>query len=515
MLRALVCLFCLMVWQPVAGQTAEPAQPPVEAYLEFMLARRLEGQGNSAGALEALKRARALDPTSAEIMAETAGLYARQNRGAEAMQAAEQALGLDPANLEAHRILGLVFSAWSEAGAPSGVTLTPPEIRERAIGHLSRVIDTPLAATDLNLQLTLARLQLRAGRADRAVPILENVVSQVPYATEPNALLAEGRVALGRIEAAIEGLTEAAALNPRHYVMLGELLEKQGRWADAAAAYERGVSSGRGVTRELRLRWMTALLNVPGGQGAARAREALKDFLVANPQDSRGLFLLATANLRVGDYTGAEDVARRLLAVDPTSLPALHALADALFAQREYRKVVDVLTPFAGEVAARPPRPESDAALILALLAHAHSELGEPDRAIAVLTTAIAHDPLSAPALNSLGYTLAERGERLSEAVDYIQRALKLDPDNPAYLDSLGWALYKQGRADQAEEPLRQAAEALPTQSIVQDHYGDVLARRGRLREAIGAWERALAGDGEDIDRSVVEKKIKDARGRQ
>ena len=122
---------------------------------------------------------------------------------------------------------------------------------------------------------------------------------------------------------------------------------------------------------------------------------------------------------------------------------------------------------------------------------------------------------MSAPALNSLGYTLAERGERLPEAIGYIERALKVDPDNPSYLDSLGWALFKQGRADEAEPHLRKAADALPTNSVIQDHYGDVLARRGKYQEAIVAWERALKGDGEDIDRAAIEKKIRDARARK
>jgi predicted negative regulator of RcsB-dependent stress response len=62
---------------------------------------------------------------------------------------------------------------------------------------------------------------------------------------------------------------------------------------------------------------------------------------------------------------------------------------------------------------------------------------------------------------------------------------------------------------------MRKAATALPNESVIQDHFGDVLARRGKNDEAITAWERALAGDGQGIDRAAVEKKIKDARGRR
>ena len=516
-----VLLVALLWWSGgVAFAQSAPVAPApgaskAQASFEFLLARRLEAQGDSAGALEALKRAQALDPQAAEILAETAGLYARQNKTADAVEAAEGALKIDPKNNEANRLLGLLFAAWSDGGVPPPPGRTPAQLRTAAIDHLTRIADTPAIATDLNLQLTLARLQFRAGRADRAVPILENIVSQAPFATEPYTLLAEARLSLGRIDAAIEALQRAAELNPRHFVTLAELYERQGRWAAAATAYEQAVKSVRGAGRDVRLRWAAALLNLPDGQGAAKARDTLKDFLVTSPQDARGLFLLSSANLQAGDFAAAEEVARKLLTLEPTSIPALRALSAALMGRREYRAVVDLLTPFSKDVTARSKGRESEAALLLAQLAHAQSELGQPDLAIVSLTAAVASDPLSAPALNSLGYTLAERGERLPEAISFIERALKVEPGNPSYLDSLGWALYKQGRADEAEPHLRKAADALPTQSVIQDHFGDVLARRGKFTEAIGAWERALSGDGTEIDRPAIEKKIKDAKGRQ
>ncbi|MBA3268939.1 MAG: tetratricopeptide repeat protein [Acidobacteria bacterium] len=371
-------------------------------------------------------------------------------------------------------------------------------------------------ATDLNLQLTLARLHLRSGNHERAVPMLEGIVAQAPLAPEPYALLAESRLALGRVDGALEAMKSAAELNPRHYTPLAALYERQGRWQDAANAYEQAVAGARGTAgRDLRLRYVSALLNVADEKNATKARDVLKDLLLTAPQDARGLFLLSSANLRLGDLPGAEDVARKLLALDATSMPGLHALSAALIARRDYRQVIAVLTPLSKDVASRAKGRASDAALLLSQMAHAHTQLGEHEQALAVLTTAVASDPLNAPALNSLGYTLAERGQRLPEAVGFIERALKVEPDNPSYLDSLGWALFKQGRVDEAEGPLRRAADALPTQSVIQDHYGDVLAGRGKYQEAITVWERALKGDGEDIDKSAVERKIRDARGRK
>ena len=69
----------------------------------------------------------------------------------------------------------------------------------------------------------------------------------------------------------------------------------------------------------------------------------------------------------------------------------------------------------------------------------------------------------------------------------------------------------KLNQLDQAEAPLRRAAEQLPRDSVVQDHWGDLLARKGRFAEAVEAWRRALAGDGEQIDRALIERKIRDA----
>lgn len=498
-----------------AGAQPTPPPPQAQAYYEFLLARRLESQGDATGALAALNRAQTLDPRSAEVLAELAGFHARQNNGEDAVTAAEKALTIDPANVEAHRMLGLVFAAWSEGGGKASGGRSPADLRTRAIEHLTKIMDTPLVATDLNLQLTLARLHLRAGNAGRAVPILENIVSQAPFAAEPYTLLAEARLSLGRVDGAIEALEMAAEINPRHYVTLADLYERRGRWKDAATAYEAALANPRIATRDLRLRFFTALINADDTASAIKARDGLKDFLVTSPQDARGLFLLSTVSLSLGDLPAAEAVARTLLGVDPTSVPALHALSAALVARQAYQDVITLLAPFAKDVSIRAKGRESDAALLLSQLAHAHTELGQHDEAVTALTVAVATDPMSGPALNSLGYTLAERGERLTEAVAFIERALKVEPDNPSYLDSLGWALFKQGRVQEAEGPLRKAADQLPKQSVIQDHYGDVLSRLQRVPEAIRAWERALAGDGEDVNREAILKKIKDARGQQ
>jgi tetratricopeptide (TPR) repeat protein len=651
---ATAALALLLAGQPAAAQSPSPSPTSAasaQAYYEFMLARRLESDGDVKGAIAALERAEKLDPESADVLAERAGLHARQNQGPEAQAAAERALQLDKDNVEAHRILALVYSAWSEgAGQPPSGT-TPDAARAKAIDHLKAIRGTPAMATDLSLQIAYGRLLLRAGDTDDALTALEAVVTQAPYLAEPYVLLAEARSSKGEMNEAAEALAQAAEINPRYYVSLGDLYEKLGRWAAAAGAYGQAIEGMRQPSRDLRLRHVTALLNVPGGVGASRARDALAELLKTNPDDTRLLYLMSMAARQLQDDKGAEDAARRILAIDPTSVAGLNALARTLMDQYQYRKVVELVTPRTKELAARTRGRDGDGASLLAQLGLAHQQLGEFDAAINAFTTAndlapdeaaydlylaqalltarkneralavttdaikkhpeemrlislraqalsrlgraseavtfvegaikgefrspelafaladtyaaqkryddavkvieqaetafgesdeftlrltnfyeqagrvadaerqlrrmIERDPLDSNALNYLGYLLADRTDRFTEAVDLIERALRVEPGNPAYLDSLGWALFKQGKLGDAAEPLAKAAAAVPANSVIQDHHGDLLARQGKWTEAVAAWQRALAGDGESIDAAVIEKKIRDGRRRR
>ena len=114
-------------------------------------------------------------------------------------------------------------------------------------------------------------------------------------------------------------------------------------------------------------------------------------------------------------------------------------------------------------------------------------------------------EPKNADALNYLGYLLADRGQQLDEAIRYVRRALDIEPNNPNYLDSLGWAYFRRGDYAEAEKYLAPAAQQLPKNATIQDHLGDLHAKRGRWQDAVAAWSRAL--EGEDAqNRAAIEK---------
>lgn len=122
------------------------------------------------------------------------------------------------------------------------------------------------------------------------------------------------------------------------------------------------------------------------------------------------------------------------------------------------------------------------------MLSEKRNDLVQMEKDLRVI---IEREPDNAMALNALGYTLADRTTRYDEALELIQRAHKLSPDDPAILDSLGWVNYRLGRLDQAESYLRQALEKYPDHEVAA-HLGEVLWARGKQSEARKVWATAL-----------------------
>jgi Flp pilus assembly protein TadD len=208
---------------------------------------------------------------------------------------------------------------------------------------------------------------------------------------------------------------------------------------------------------------------------ATEAKTLISDAISSGKAEGRDpvlLYLLAESQRAAKELDAAQATVQKLLTTNPDDVRALHEMS-----------------------------------LIL-------QDRGDVKGAERTLRDLIARDPIDAIALNSLGYMLAERGEKLDEAVALVERALTIEPGNPSYLDSLGWAYFQQGRLELADTHLTQAAAKLRTNSVVQDHLGDLRFKQRRYADAAEAWQRALTGDGQAVDRTKIEKKIRDARGR-
>jgi Flp pilus assembly protein TadD len=189
------------------------------------------------------------------------------------------------------------------------------------------------------------------------------------------------------------------------------------------------------------------------------------------PRDASVLVQVADFQRRSLEYPAAEATLREALALDPRNLRVLFQLGAVLERQKHH------------------------------------------DDAEAAFRQALVLEPASAPILNYLGYMNADRNVRVAEAAEMIERALALDPGNGAYMDSMGWALFRLDRVAEAEKFLRDAVTHEPN-AVVFDHLGDVLQKRGQLGEAVDTWRKALAAADEDgeLDRARVEGKIREAQ---
>lgn len=133
-------------------------------------------------------------------------------------------------------------------------------------------------------------------------------------------------------------------------------------------------------------------------------------------------------------------------------------------------------------------------------------QAGQPLRSEAALRRAIFLNPDHHQALNYLGYMWAERGRNLREAKTLIERALDLNPGNPAYLDSQAWALFRMGDAASAEPLMSEAIRQVPDDPLLLEHYADILVALGRRPEAMENYRKAIFTGGSTV---VLRDKIR------
>jgi len=199
----------------------------------------------------------------------------------------------------------------------------------------------------------------------------------------------------------------------------------------------------------------------------------------------------------------------------PVSSGELYASARAslAFALSRAGKPAEAVKAVKRGLSAQPGDPT-----LLYALGEAYDRAGQREAALAQMRAVLAVKADHAEALNFLGYALAEQGERLDEAQAFIERALRVDPQNGYYLDSLGWVLFKRGDVSRALQALERADRLAGPEATILEHLGDVYRRAARPADAAGAYRRALTAPDPDADeerthanhRAAVERKLRE-----
>jgi predicted Zn-dependent protease len=201
--------------------------------------------------------------------------------------------------------------------------------------------------------------------------------------------------------------------------------------------------------------------------------------------------------LRSGEKEKARQAAETQVKFGPKNAIAM---AEAYVEAKDFPSAVSLISAQTG---AKP-----DDADLLFELGALQERSGNREAAEKAFQQLLSKNPENAQALNYLGYMWAEKGVNLDRAAEMLNRAVTQEPRNGAFVDSLGWVYYQQGKLDLAEKYLTDATKLLPHDATVHEHLGDVLAKRGEYGRALHLYRRALDLEPQPKDEAKIKSKI-------
>lgn len=247
-----------------------------------------------------------------------------------------------------------------------------------------------------------------------------------------------------------------------------------------------------------------------------KAIDEAKQGLAQHPKDADLTVQLAMLYGAKSDTADATDLLRGLLKGNNSDQPIYLYMAEV---QESGKKFSDA--EHSAEKAEELSQQPADKQSAWLMLADIYARQKKYDQAEAQYRRVLDANPENAEGLNDYGYMLADRGVQLPQATSMIQKALKADPNNGAYLDSLGWAYFKQDRLTDAEEYLRKAIERQGNDPTILTHLGDVYLKMGDnqqaaelFQQALTQWQKAAPSDYEPAKVNELDAQLKKLKKR-
>jgi len=447
-----------------------------------------------------------LSPEGASVKLGEALLDA--GRIAESVEVLNQAISDDPESQEAVALLG---KALEKADAPTAAT---------AVQTLQQAIYTN--PENIALVMLLAKVQTRAGNSVEAAKFINDTVAKL--AEKDKASAANLQVSLGDLYSESNRSDEAATAYRKALTIAGidqnslatdnereftigvfdkiiRAYKSASRFTEAKTAIE---DSRRVLGEEDSFsdRQLVALYRENGKK--QEALQTLKAARLRFPDDYGFLRQEATVLTELGRVDEAVTIVKSLIGKKKTGVlsPMYDDFTNYLFISMLYsdakrgKEAVEAANQ-AFQVAGSDDRKQ----IAKLSLATAQQNSGDFKGAETTLREILSESPNNPVAQNNLGYFLAERNEKLDEALKLIQEAVKSEPENSSYLDSLGWVYFKLGKLDLAEENLKKALKYDTSSATIHEHLGDVYQKQGKIEPAKTAWQKALtlASDAEQI----------------
>jgi tetratricopeptide (TPR) repeat protein len=508
---------------------------------------------DSAKAEEQFKAAQKIDPGSEEVILNLARLYSEQgdiHRAIDllsavpeddqtprtefalgqaydetkdpkkAIAAYRRAVDLDPSNLDAQRSLatallndndlGDALSAFQVISAAdpqdANAWLRIAEIQRRQSNYEASIASLkkartlsqdPLQLTEISFNEALA--DEAVGKQDEAAAILQKLVDQSEHSS---------------------GQYSEPEKNARAFFLdrLAVLYREQNKPLQAVDAYHKMLELGGEFTSE---GYQGEVDSYREAKQYDKATEVAREAHAKLPKDRDIALMLAGQLADTGKAEEGIALAKSLIGVPtgnaspqvPNDRPVYIALANIYMHLKRWNESgaqLDLAEPLATK--------QDDKVYIYFLRGALAERQKHYEDAEVQFRKVLAIDPNNSMTLNYLGYMQADRGVQLDEALSMIQQAVKQEPQNYAYLDSLGWAYFKLGQYQLSEDNLRRATEHNGSDPTVHDHLGDLYEKTGRLKLAVAQWEQSvseydktIAADADPLDIAKVHKKLENA----
>ena len=482
---------------------------PGQIELAVRVAALLTRDDDYPSAIDVLKDAVKVHPKAPEPYLELSFIYAKYlKKGDQAIEFANKAIALDPQKIDGYQRLFEIYltageekraletldraakmpnddpTFWARLGRFYGSVILKPDAKPNPeqTARLNDVFEKAAAKGQDNAAVLkeVGDYFASTQQIKEALPFYLRVLELQPDDANVREKLATGFVLTNQRARAVETLEAIIQEHPekyQSYELLAQLHDDEGR----ALVRANQTDPANAEFKKAAQNYEQSLLINPNHAGTyLRLAELL---LVPLKQSERAVSVLIEGRRR---YPDAPEFA--------------YYLAIAL---RESKKAKDAVIMFE-EALNEAQNAEADFLKPRFYVEYgaAAQEAGLYDKAAELFHKAIAMDPANAAEpYNYLGYMWAEQNSHLDEAEDAIKRALQLDPENGAYLDSMAWVEYRQGKYDQALENLKRAIENLPREdSVVFEHLGDVYLKLNRVSQALESWQKAKTLDPSNKD---------------
>lgn len=450
------------------------------------------------------------------------------NEVREAIESLESSFAYDETNLENLKLLGNLYEQTGQ--------------HEKAQRLYSRSLDS---TTDPDIRFRLALLLTDQNQFVEAISILQELVEEFPKNVRINISLARALRGNNKYADAAEVIKSALEDDPNHYRLNYELAELMALLGERQEAIERFLhlrdiseSNQRINAIEINL----ALLYQRTRQ-FDKAVELFRTVIQKSPDDEIAKLRLVYALKEAGQLQEALSLSEELLKgsisqtyeEQPNKTYLVVAHAQMLSADDQLEKAVALLN----NQIAQSSSPEElylaisqiyadhedykeaermiregmlrfpDSEKMQFQLGALYEEQGKLEETEAVFQSILKKDPDHAGVLNYLGYMLADRGLRLLEALDYIRKAVEIEPHNGAYLDSMGWVYFKLNQLELAETNLLQALRVNDNDPTIYDHLGDLYSKLNQY-ELARTYYRQSISLAEKEEQEKVQKKLTD-----